>query len=272
MVRRPFDAAARRAGIERLESRTLFAGDVHVFLDDGGNLIVVGDGAANGIRVDTAGDFSIAGVDAGGGPTRVNGEPNGDVRFPVTGEGDVRLFLHGGDDVVEVGFRADSVDAPDDLGIYTGDGNDSITTLGDTNVADDLEIATGPGDDVVRVLTTDVGDDLDILTDSGDDSVNLYGTSVGDDLLVRTGGGRDAVGVGFTEYTGTGGGRITAPVVVADDTLIDLGADDDTLGVIESIFRSAFFADGGAGADVLERSGNAFGGRRVFIRFERSIN
>ena len=258
---------AKHPHAEVLESRRLMAGDVVAFLDGAGNLIVIGDGAANGILVDTFGDFTIAGQDAGGAPTSVNGEPNGVARFPVTGEADVRIILLGGDDVVEVGTRSDSVDAPDDLEIYTGAGDDAVTTIGDTNVGDDLEIHTGTGDDTVRVITTEVADDLDVLTGAGDDAVNVYGSTVGDDLLVVTGDGRDAVGLGFVNVFCS---RVFAPVSVAEETLIDLGRDDDTLAVIGSSFAGTFRADGGDGNDGLAAADNAFSRRPRSVRVERN--
>ena len=257
-----------RPAIEPLEARALFAGDVSVFLDDAGNLIVRGDGAANGILLDHGGSFSVAGVDAGGAPTRINGVPNGDVRLPVTGEGDVRLFLGGGDDTLDVGTRSDSVDPPDDLEIYAGDGNDRITTIGDTNIGDDLEIFSGSGNDTVRVITTEVTDDVTILTDGGDDAVNLYGNTISDDLLIRTGAGRDHVGIGFVEVLGS---LVFGPNRVAENTLIDLGAGDDLLALVDNDFAGTFRADGGGGSDGLARADNTFTRRPLFLRFERRV-
>jgi hypothetical protein len=251
---------------ERLEPRALLAGDVVAFLDGSGNLIVIGDGAANGIDLDLFGGFTVAGTDAGGSPTRVNGEPNGTATFTVTGEGDIRLFLGGGDDLLEVGTRSDSVDTPDDLEIYGGSGDDDVRVIGDTNVGDDLEVRAGSGDDVVRIYSPDVADDLDVSTEGGDDAVTLYGANVGDDLLVRTGAGRDTVDVGFSDEFES---RIFGAVTVAEDTLIDLGIGDDALEVLDSTFEGRFFADGGWGTDTLIQSGNTFARRPIFVRFER---
>src|SRR5687767_8439710 len=156
--------AARRGrigvGAEALETRVLFAGDVRVFVDDAGNLIVVGDGAANCVQLDMFGGFTVLGCDHGGGPTTVNGVPNGEAVFAVEGEGDIRIYLGDGDDEVRVGQRSDSVSPPDDLEIYAGAGDDFVLTVGDTNVGDDLEIFSWPGDDAVEIYTTQVTDDL----------------------------------------------------------------------------------------------------------------
>jgi len=252
--------------LESLEPRTLLAGDVVAFLDRSGNLIVIGDGAANGIDLDRFGGFTVAGIDAGGAPTRVNGEPNGTATFTVTGEGDIRLYLGGGDDLLQVGTRSDSVDAPDDLEVYAGPGADRVVTTGDTNVGDDLEIWGGSGNDRIGIYSPDVVDDLEVHSDGGDDAVTFYSARVGDDLIVRTGTGRDTVDVGFSDEQGE---RIVEPVTVAEDTLIDLGPDDDALEVLGSTFRGRFFADGGWGTDTLIQSGNTFARGPLFVRFER---
>ena len=251
--------------VETLEPRTLLAGDVVAFLDRSGNLIVIGDGAANGIDLDMFGEFTVAGTDAGGAPTRVNGEPNGVAEFEVTGEGDLRLYLGGGDDLLEVGTRSDSVDAPDDIEIYGGSGDDDVRVIGDTNVGDDLEVRAGSGDDVVRIYSPDVADDVDVSTEGGDDAVTLYGARIEDDLIVRTGAGRDTVDVGFSDEFSD---RILGAVSVAEDTHIDLGFGNDALEVLDSTFGGRFFADGGWGTDSLIQSGNTFARRPVFVRFE----
>jgi len=263
-------ATERRSGalVERVERRVLWAGDVSVFVDGGGNLIVVGDDAANGLTFDRFGGFVVAGVDAGGAPTRVNGVENGQVTFDVSGEGDIRFFLRGGDDVLHVGTRSDDVTTPDDLEIYAGAGDDTIITVGDTNIGDDLEIFAGAGDDSVEVYTTEVADDLDIVTDAGDDAVTIYGSTVGDDLLVSTGSGRDRVGVGFFDADDA---RVFEPVRVAGTTRVDLGRDDDVLEVHRSTFGGVFFADGGSGVDRVVQGGNTFSSRPLLLRFERRV-
>ena len=266
----PPDRARPSSLFDRLEPRVLFAGNVRAFLDGGGNLIVIGDGAANCVQLDMFGDFTVLGCDHGGAPTSVNGEPNGEARFDVDGEGDIRFYMLGGDDEVRVGQRSDSVSPPDDLEVYAGEGDDYVLTVGDTNVGDDLEIVAGPGDDTVEVFTTQVGDDVSVLTGDGDDDVTLYGDEVGDDLVLHTGAGRDSVRVGFFDDP-AGGPPVIEATRVADDTFIDLGADDDSLRVLRSTFRGTFWADAGRGTDTLEQRENTFGGRRIFFRFERRI-
>ena len=252
--------------VQALEPRALLAGDVVAFLDSSGDLIVMGDDAANGIDLDMFGGFTVAGTDAGGAPTRVNGEPNGVATFEVTGEGDVRLFLGGGADLLEVGTRSDSVDTPDDLEIDAGPGDDDVRVIGDTNVADDLRVFGGSGNDALRIYSPDVHDDLEVHSGGGDDGVTIYGARVGGDLIVRTGAGGDTVDVGFSDEFGD---RVLGAVTVAGDTLIDLGFDDDALEVLDSTFSGRFFADGGWGIDTLIQSGNTFARSPVFVRFER---
>jgi hypothetical protein len=251
--------------VERLERRALLAGDVRVFLDPDGNMIVVGDAAANGIQLDQFGDFVIQGIDAGGAPTRVNGVENGIAVFEVTGEDDIRIRLRGGADVLEVGVRSDSVSTPDDLEIDGGSGSDSVLTIGDTNIGDDLIIAGGSGHDSVFIVSTQVVHDVTVNTGDGDDKVEIYGSDIGDDLLISTGAGRDTVSLGL--FNGPGG-RVEGAINVADNTDIDLGAGNDSLEIVGSIFHGKFRADGGRGTDTLINTANTFARRPGFHGFE----
>jgi hypothetical protein len=89
---------------------------------------------------------------------------------------------------------------------------------------------------------------------------------VGDDLLVGTGSGSDSVDVGFSDQFSD---RIFGAMTVRDDTWIELGSEDDVLEILDSVFDSRFFADGGLGTDTLIESGNTYSSRPVFVRFER---
>ena len=178
MRRNRTNGTQRRRGFERLEPRTMLAGDVFVFMDRGGNLQIIGDNRANGILIDRFGETVIHGIDAGGSATRINGVPNGLVEFDVVGEGDIKVHLRGGNDIVRVGERSDDVLPPDDLEIDTGHGNDEILITGDTNIGDDLEIDSGPGNDLVDVRNADVADNMVIETGSGDDVVKLLAVRI----------------------------------------------------------------------------------------------
>jgi hypothetical protein len=238
--------ARPRLEVEGLEGRVLLAGDVSVFLDADGNLIVEGDNQANCIELDQFGDFTVRGCDAGGGPTRINGVPNGEVEFGVLNEGDIKIRLKGGDDGVRVGFNSDSVNPPDDLEIDTGGGNDEVEITGDTNIGDDLEITTGGGNDDVVVMntTTGVADDTVIDTGDGADSVAIIG-SFGDDLEIKTGRGDDSVNL--NSLSGGPGGIFNT--TVADDTVIDTGDGADTVATIGSF-------DAGGDLEITTGGGN----------------
>jgi hypothetical protein len=227
-----------RLGFERLESRTMLAGDVFVFMDRGGNLQIFGDNRANGIQIDQFGEITVRGIDAGGSATRVNGVANGTVEFEVTGEGDIKVHLRGGNDIVRVGERSDDVNASDDLEIDTGHGNDQILITGDTNIGDDLEIETGRGADVVDARNVDVADDMHVSTGADDDIVRLLAVRISDDTRVNTGDGADRI---YSNFESTFGGSLR----------IDMGRGDDFLQLTGSKFEGPVHVNMDRGNDGL---------------------
>jgi hypothetical protein len=224
MTRTQSHGGRSRLRFERLEPRTMLAGDVFVIMDRGGNLQIFGDNRANGIQIDQFGEITVRGIDAGGSATRVNGVANGTVEFEVTGEGDIRVHMRGGNDIVRVGERSDDVNATDDLEIDTGNGDDQILITGDTNIGDDLEIETGRGADIVDVRNVDVADDMSISTGANDDVVRLLAVRIADDTRVNTGEGADRI---YSNFESTFGGSLR----------IDMGRGDDFLQLTGSTFN-----------------------------------
>jgi hypothetical protein len=263
---------SRFSRLESLERRLLFAGDVQVFLDSSGNLIVTGDASANGIQLDQFGEFVIQGIDAGGSPTSINGVENGIASFPVTGKGDIRILLGDGNDIIETGTRSDSVDPPDDLVIDTGAGDDSVLTIGDTNIGGDLLVTTGAGNDSVFIVTTEIAGDLTLSTGADNDTIEIYGSVVGDDLQVTTAAGADSVSIGV--FNGPAG-RVLGRVTVNGSTVISLGDGDDVLELVDSNFARTFRADGGRGSDTLidfDNFPNDFVRRPQLRNFEQQVH
>jgi hypothetical protein len=216
----------------------MLAGDVFVFMDRGGNLQIIGDNRSNGIQIDRFGDTVVQGIDAGGSATRINGVANGLVEFEVVGEGDIKVHLRGGNDIVQVGTRSDDVNVPDDLEIDTGHGNDEVLITGDTNIGDDLEIDSGSGADLVDVRNVDVADDMMIKTSSGDDVVKLLAVRIVGSTRVNTGDGADRI---YTNFDATFGGSLR----------IDTGRGDDFLQLTHSRFEGRVRVMMGAGNDGL---------------------
>lgn len=235
----------------------MLAGDVFVFLDFGGNLQIIGDNRDNGILIDRFGETVIHGIDAGGSATRINGVPNGLVTFDVVGDGDIKVHLRGGNDIVQVGTRSDDVLPPDDLEIDTGHGDDQILITGDTNIGDDLEIDSGPGNDLVDVRNADVADNMVIETGTGDDVVKLLAVRIAGSTSVNTGDGADRI---YTEFEATFGGSLRIDTGRGDDFLqltrlrcddlvhVRMGSGNDGLCIENAVFNSDdTWFDGGRG-------------------------
>jgi hypothetical protein len=250
-------ARKSRLSFERLEPRAMLAGDVHVFMDRGGNLHIIGDKQDNGIQIDQFGEITVQGIDAGGRPTRVNGVENGTVEFEVSGEGDIKIRLGRGDDIVRVGERSDDVNASDDLEIDTGHGNDEILITGDTNIADDLEIETGKGADLVDIRNLDVADDLEIETGKGDDVVKMLAVRIVGSTRINTGDGADRI---YTNFEAQFGGSLRIDMGCGDDFLqltsvtcdgrvhVRMGSGNDGLCIENAAFNSEdTWFDGGRG-------------------------
>src|SRR5688500_4041701 len=91
----------RRLLLECLHDRRMLAGDVTAS-EVNGDLIIMGDAAANGVYVSDEGDgnFAVHGIDLGGSPTTINGAA-GPETFAITG--DVIVDLFDGDDKFGLG-------------------------------------------------------------------------------------------------------------------------------------------------------------------------
>lgn len=195
----------RELRVERLENKTLLAGDVTVEVVDG-NLLLHGDELDNQVLVrgtEEPGEFVIVGlVGSDGQQTTVNGAAE-----PVVVEGvrrNVRAMLGEGDDLIRlVGarIRGNAV-------IQTGAGNDRVEIGHAVRPAGELPDAaaldeSGPGTDpaehpdrppIHRGVT--VGRNLVIRTGPGDDVVSEVNVAVRRNQIINTGIGDDRVRLG----------------------------------------------------------------------------
>jgi hypothetical protein len=242
--------ARSRLALEILEGRVLLAGDVAVFLNGGGNLILRGDNQANCVQVEQFGGpgtpFTILGCnDAAGMPTGINGVANGEVTFSVSGGGDMRISLRGGDDRLDFARAAAAIVAtPGDLEIATGAGDDHVGFGGDTHVkiGGDLKIQTGKGKEFIIIANTEVAGDLAIKAGGCKDSVRIIDfasiyVNIGGDLKIQTGKGKGSITIAHTE--------------VADDVAIKAGGGEDSVRIIDfsSVGDNLEITTGGSGAD-----------------------
>ena len=177
----------------------MMAGDVTAAIVNG-DLVVTGDAAANGVRVEyMAYDaWRVTGFMTSftaGGATRVNGQSI--VEFNASSvTGAIRVNLGGGNDVLDFTTKLTSlgVNTPGDVFVNTGDGNDTVE-IHSAIIGDDLIIDTGAGNDRVTLDLVQVGDvgldgnqnDLAIHTGSGADIVDIFLAGASGDTLIDTG-------------------------------------------------------------------------------------
>jgi cyclophilin family peptidyl-prolyl cis-trans isomerase len=218
----------RRAAAERLESRTLLAGNVLVQLQNG-NATITGDDAANQFEI-TGGlnSIRVRGLEG----TTINGGTaeftlasasafNGNLRIELAAGND-RLAI--GADVTLAGVQIFGGDGDDNLSITTstlrgnlvvnaGLGSNTVTLLNaqiqghaaidsagpalvnlkDGRLDGRLEVSTGTGDDQVSADGTTIAGRLSVTVSSGNDVVALRGATLANGLYVDAGRGDDVV-------------------------------------------------------------------------------
>src|SRR5262245_29684416 len=161
--------------VERLESRNFLAGDVSAYVS--GQMVVIwGDAEANGVTLtysSNTNSYHVAGHDAGGSPTTINGlDTSISANVPVFyGVKQVAVLLNGGDDEFEVGSAA-AVDTfiSKWMSITMGEGNDQVVVGragNDSGGADpvatrfqtgtSLTVALGDGNDDLSLANADIG-------------------------------------------------------------------------------------------------------------------
>lgn len=236
----------RREATEFLEERLLLTGRVRVDLV-GNDLRIAGDGGDNHVVVDLDAETREAFV-AGQNGTTVWFSRDFD-RFKGPGNrrlDDVRVFMRGGQDTVEV--RGGTESGIDDLTVFLGPGDDSLTVTGDggATIGGRLSVRAGGGDDQVRIQHVQISDDLIVATSVGDDTIEIVDVGIGDRSTLRTLSGRDTV--------------VTSDTTFGDRLLISLGAHDDVLSVAGGVGEKAIAADdvrvfGATGDDQIHLSG-----------------
>jgi len=239
----------RRLCVESMESRQLMAGNVFASVA-GGDLVLTGDAAANGIEVRQlgVGKYQIIGLVHGGVQTKVwlgGVAANSQVVGGVTD--DFSINLNAGDDYLlmsAAGLPAGSrMQVPDQLLLRTNDGNDRAI-LNRVQVRDDAFIDLGNGHDYLWMYGGLVGgsqfspdNDLNVFGGAGNDYAGISATYVRDDLYMNMGIGDDrialanmSVGDDAWLYGVDGNDLVTlSHVSVRDNLTIDTGAGKDTV-------------------------------------------
>lgn len=256
----------RTLGLESLEDRDLKAGDVSV-LKSGEDLVIIGDGAANEIRIrQSLGRLVVEGLNG----TEINGR---DRAFKEFISGNIRIDLNNGLDKVTVDhetpalFNTDlrgdlQIDEVEDVKLFNMDLHGDLdvdlegvsgrlrmfdfTVEGSTNVhatngSQDVEMNAGFFDQGVTINLAGGGNDdvllggvtadrsVNITTGSGRDEVRVeFFTRIGDDLRIDTGANDDFIFI--------------QAAIITDDLDIDVGSDDNEV-VIDSIIVDDIFVN-----------------------------
>ncbi len=270
-----------RLEFECLESRRVLAGNVQALVSQD-VMVVIGDAADNQIEISQAsnGGFVVTGLN-----TTVNGSSD-----PVVINGGFRhmtVVMHDGNDEVFV----NSVDVRSNFTFRGGFGNDRLQTRGlrayhfhaEGQGGDDVFDLTqaidqssylylGVGDDVVSVENVRSGRNLKIFGQGGNDTLVASNLNVGRKLEIAMLEGNDnvlfegAVSVGLHTNINTDDGNDFVGVLPAQNNgagsfgnrlSVFLGSGADSLALDGGVNqRGLFRADGGPGADSLQR-GNA---------------
>ncbi len=224
---------ARKMFLEGLENRTMLAGNVTAFVDDG-DLIVRGNAANNGVAIHQtgAGEYVVSGF-ALNGATKVNGGSNPVVLSGVTG--DVIVDLQAGDDVLVVGNNASARQA---LANQLSDGD-----------AGTLPASPEDADDGVHANKTGITGDLIIQAGDGNDGVGLN-VDVDGATRVDLGIGSDELIARNSNFDG--------------DVTLDAGAGNDIVTLANIRAMNGIFANLGGGNDRLNATGVRAGGLAAY--------
>src|SRR5262245_33359312 len=215
-------------------------GDVTAFVNSHGNVIIVGDSESNGVYVARTGlpmEILIEGLDRGGGPTTINGEPS--VILLASPE----LFsfdFKDGDDRLHFDSQF-----PADVKVSGGRGDDWIG-FGDPVIGGDLDVDAGSGDDLVDIQDSAVVGYFTVHTGSGADRIQSFFAFFNADTFLDTGPGPDTVDIANSGFDGS--------------LAIDTGADDDEVLLRETEIGGDLEVKLGGGEDSIEMSGNTVDG------------
>jgi VCBS repeat-containing protein len=205
------------AAIEKLEDRTLLAGNVVVSLAASGLLTVRGDQSANNIAItQTASGLQVASTDSGA--TEINGGAG-----PFTASSTVKsisIALKGGNNTLQVGDPSGiPLDLTGSLVISATSGNNTIT-IANVQIGKGLSITAGRGNNIIVIGGTSTTSGQNPLTD-----VDLGSVSVGTNLIVSAGSGNDAVSVVNVSVDG----KLSIGVGSGDDDVSLMSSDKDSI-------------------------------------------
>jgi hypothetical protein len=224
-----------------LENRALLAGNITAAVD-GGVLRLIGDAAANGVRIRQSGDnLEVIGTLKGGAVTTINGDASFTASGVING---LIATLHEGNDSIRLANDSGPVTIEGTIVVSTGKGNDSVSGIIKNNNSAVFHL--GPGGDRVGLGNSTLGELVingdPLSADNGSsDEVKLARVRTSSAAIIRTGGGSDRVEIDgassfpltLTIATGDGSDRVEiegtadAPVQVGSALTIETGRGND---------------------------------------------
>ncbi len=275
-------------GMESLEARELYAGNVLASVSSVGTLLITGDNSSNCVAVDqyTDGGVKKLWVHAcPGDTTKINGVLGAQLIVPKGAVKGISASLAGGDDTFGFGPQGGaSVDGF--LSMSMGSGKDQVDIGAYSEINGKLSINTSSGDDKVHLEVATVTSNTVINTGSGKDKVEVKSaTYLKGHLYIDTGTGTDQLhlqnsAVGGTSLIKTGDDSDLVCIDhMAFDKAVEVYLGDatgflafDVLDVHDSTFKGSFKADGEAGGDIYDADNNTFNVAPVVMNFESYVD
>ena len=277
-----------------LESRRLLAGQVTAQLI-GGNLHLVGDAAANDLKiVHTTAGIVVQGITG----TTINGASSDFVAFPASttstgviianlGAGDDKLHLDSvtlGHHLIVIGGAGNdtlglsSVTARRGVDFFGQEGNDSLV-LESSTINGHLTVLMGAGDDLASLTNSNVKKGLVMVGAGGADSLSLDNSNVGRWLIGIMNQGSDDIRLAngtTTKHVQLWGGEGADVVQLNASTTsksfyAHMGQGDDTVSLVGAVtVNQRFVARGGLGTDSISTGTATLPSHRIIRNFENT--
>ena len=244
----------RKLGLESLETRRLFAGDVTVTVERG-DVLIRGDAQANQIEITQTGSRLVISGSARAflSPTTINGQK--EVVLAGARFGNVTIQMGDGSDRVNVHDVALQQYGEADWRIDLGRGSDTAL-IDNVNFPRDLSVIGGAaheaGDEEIRLKASDIGRSATINLGGGaQDLASIDNSTFGADLTLNGQDGADFVGVAGNEVEGT--------------MTVNMGAGNDMLMLMSNLVGQAVL---NGGSDMADPNAPEAFNRDVLLRFD----
>lgn len=261
---------SKRLSVERLEDRSLMAGNVTAAVS-AGVLVITGDASDNGVTVDfnpATSAYQVTGTTQGGSATTINGV---DASLPANAQiftgvtKGIKILLNAGNDNLVFGAATSTVfNVIGKVSIDAGLGNDTVAIgrngnaaggaaplENEVNISKALEVKLGGGGDTLDITNTTIGGNLVIHSDPASGPTTTHGVDT----------------VRFpTTFTPAGGTLTNFPVTVAGKTTVILGAAADTFNALNLTSRKGMLVQDQAGNLTFDLVDSTVGGEFSMVK------